>query len=165
MKVYSGKSFLKQTIWHSCFLLLISILVLCASFLPATHAISYQKDANQNNDSQKERDSKEANDRLDRDAKKLIRLGKYEDALKIYLGMIEANTRDSRSRLGASFAYLKMQNYPPCFQQAKEVLSIDAHNARAHALAGVSLLRSGFIRAAIGELTQALELDPKEALA
>jgi len=165
MKVYSGKSFLKQTVWPSCYLLLVSILVLFASFLPAAHAISYQKDTNQKDSSQKDKDSKEASDRLDRDAKKAIRLGKYEDALKIHLGMIEANGRDSRARLGASFAYLKMQNYPPCFQQAKEVLSIDANNARAHALAGVSLLRSGFIRAAIGELTHALELDPKEALA
>jgi len=165
MKVYSGKSFLKQTVWPSCYLLLVSILVLFASFLPPTHATSYLKDTNQKDSSQRDKDSKEANDRLDRDAKKAIRLGKYEDALKIYLGMIEANGRDSRARLGASFDYLKMQNYPPCFQQAKEVLGIDASNARAHALAGVSLLRSGFIRAAVGELTHALELDPKEALA
>jgi predicted aspartyl protease len=165
MKVYSGKSFVKLTVWPSCYLLLVSILVLSASFLPGARATSYQKDNNQKDSNQKDKESKEASDRLDRDAKKAIRLGKYEDALKIYLGMIEANRRDSRARLGASFGYLKLQIYPPCFQQAKEVLSIDANNARAHALAGVSLLRSGFIRAAVGELQQALELDPKEALA
>src|SRR5262249_49885151 len=79
--------------------------------------------------------------------------------------MIEANGRDNRARLGASFAHLKMQEYAACFQQAKEVLGTDNTNARAHALAGVSRLRSGFIRAAVGELQQALNLDPKEALA
>ena len=159
MKVYSGKSFLKRTgcNWSFRFLLLVSLLTLCASSIPLVQA-SYQKETIQ-------KDTKEINDRLDRDARKAIRLGKYEDALKIYLGMIEANNRDSRARLGASFAYLKMQNYAPCFQPAKEVLGTDDNNARAHALAGVSLLRSGFIRAAVGELQQALNLDPKEALA
>ncbi|HKA17416.1 MAG TPA: aspartyl protease family protein [Blastocatellia bacterium] len=159
MKVYSGKSFLKRTgrNWAFRLLLLVSVLILCASSITLVHATSNQKDTNPKD--------KETNDRLDRDARKAIRLGKYEDALKIYLGMIEANNRDSRARLGASFAHLKMQNYAPCFQQAKEVLSTEAHNARAHALAGVSLLRSGFIRAAVGELQQALNLDPKEALA
>jgi predicted aspartyl protease len=114
---------------------------------------------------QEAKQARQANDKLDRDAKKAVRQGKYEAALKIYLDLIEADASDKRARLGASFAYLKMQNYPPCFQQAKEVLSIDANNAKAHALAGVSLLRSGFIRAAVGELQQALDLDPKEALA
>jgi len=159
MKVYSGKSFLKQTgrDWSFRVLLLISLLTLCASSIPLVQA-SYQKETIQ-------KDTKEINDRLDRDARRAIRLGKYEEALKIYLGMIEANGRDNRARLGASFAHLKMQNYAPCFQQAKEVLGTDNNNARAHALAGVSLLRSGFIRAAVGELQQALNLDPKEALA
>jgi tetratricopeptide (TPR) repeat protein len=133
--------------------------------MPPVHATSYQKESNPKDSNQKDKDAKEISDRLDRDGKKAIRLGKYEDALKIYLGMIETNGRDSRARLGASFAYLKMLNYPSCFQQAKEVLSFDANNARAHALAGASLLRSGFIRAAVGELQQALNLDPKEALA
>jgi tetratricopeptide (TPR) repeat protein len=163
MKVYSGKSFLTQTgrRWLSLFLLPLSLLALCASSIPLVQATSSQKETNQKD----AKENKENNDRLDRDARKAIRLGKYEDALKIYLGMIESNSRDNRARLGASFAYLKMQNYAPCFQQAKEVLGTDANNARAHALAGVSLLRSGFIRAAVGELQQALYLDPKEALA
>jgi len=158
MKVYSGKSVLMQrrTIRPAGYLLLIVALALSVVTVSPVRATSTQ---------QKTKDTKEANDRLDRDARKAIRGGKYEDALKIYLGMVDADSRDSRARLGASFAYLKMQNYPPCFQQAKEVLSIDANNARAHALAGVSLLRSGFIRAAVSELQQALDIDPKEALA
>lgn len=157
MKVYSGKSALMQdrAVRPAGFLLLIVALTLSA-IVPPVRATPPQ---------QKTKEAKEASDKLDRDARKAIRGGRYEDALKIYLMMIEADSRDNRARLGASFAYLKMQNYPPCFQQAKEVLSIDANNARAHALAGLSLLRSGFIRASVGELQQALDLDPKEALA
>lgn len=158
MKVYSGKSALMQgrTIRPAGYLLLIVALTLSAAIVPPVRATPPQQTA---------KEAKGASDRLDRDARKAMRQGKYEAGLKIYLGMIEADARDNRARLGASFAYLKMQIYPPCFQQAKEVLSIDANNARAHALAGLSLLRSGFIRAAVGELQQALDIDPKEALA
>jgi predicted aspartyl protease len=94
-----------------------------------------------------------------------MRAGKYEDALKIYFGMIDADPRDIQARLGASFAYLKMLDYLHCFEQAVEVNKIDTSNSRARALAGISLLRSGFIRAAVDELQQAINLDPKEALA
>lgn len=161
MKVYSGKSALMQgrTVRPAGYLLLIVALTLSAAIVPPVRATSPQQTAKE------AKEAKAANDKLDRDARKAMRAGKYEAGLKIYLGMIEADARDNRARLGASFAHLKMQNYPPCFQQAKEVLSIDANNARAHALAGLSLLRSGFIRAAVGELQQALDLDPKEALA
>jgi len=158
MKVYSGKSALMQdrTVRPAGYFLLIVALIICAPIVPPAGASSQQQDA---------KDAKEAGEKLDREARKALRAGKYEVGLKIYLGIIETDGRDNRARLGASFAYLKMQNYPPSFQQAKEVLSVDANNARAHALAGVSLLRSGFIRAAVGELQQSLDLDPKEALA
>ena len=158
MKVYSGKSALMQdrTVRPAGYFLLIVALIICVPIVPPAGASSQQQDA---------KEAKEAGEKLDREARKALRAGKYEVGLKIYLGMIETDGRDNRARLGASFAYLKMQNYPPSFQQAKEVLSVDANNARAHALAGVSLLRSGFIRAAVGELQQSLDLDPKEALA
>lgn len=161
MKVYSGKSALMQgrTVRPAGYLLLLIVLTLSLAIVPPARATPPQQKAKE------AKQAKEANDKLDRDARKAMRAGKYEDALKVYLRKIEADARDNRARLGASFAYLKTQNYPPCFQQAKEVLSIDANNSRAHALAGVSLLRSGFIRAAVGELQQALDLDPKEALA
>jgi predicted aspartyl protease len=109
--------------------------------------------------------TKELNEKLDRQAKKAIRAGKYDDALKIYQDMIDANPRDVSPKLGASFAYLKLQNYVLCFERATEAINLDADNARAHALSGISLLRSGFVRGAVIELQQALNLDPKEALA
>lgn len=98
-------------------------------------------------------------------AKKAIRKGRYEDALKIYLGILEADPRAVPARLGASFAQLKLQEYVACFEQATEVLTSDPKNARAHALAGISLLRSGFVGAAVSELQQSINLDGKEPLA
>jgi tetratricopeptide (TPR) repeat protein len=157
MKVYSGKSALQQgrTVRPAGYLLLI-VVTFAATVAPPVGATSPQE---------KGKETKEANDKLDREARKAMRQGKYESALETYLRMTEADMADNRARLGASFAYLKLQHYAPSFQQAKEVLSVDANNSRAHALAGVSLLRSGFVRAAVGELQQALDLNPKEALA
>jgi len=109
--------------------------------------------------------SKEYNDKLNRDARKALRGGRYDDALKIYNFLIESDPRDIQARLGASLAYLKNANYLLSFEQANEAVNLDRNNARAHALSGISLLRSGFIRAAVGELTQAITLDQKEALA
>jgi tetratricopeptide (TPR) repeat protein len=165
MRVYCGKSAKKHCLTVGPFVLLIAITVSTAMDLPVRATSAQQQTAQQQTPQQKTKESKEASDRLDRDAKKALKQGKFDAALAIYLGMIETDARDNRARLGASFAYLKLQNYAPSFQQAKEVLSIDANNARAHALAGLSLLRSGFIRAAVGELQQSLDIDPKEALA
>jgi predicted aspartyl protease/Tfp pilus assembly protein PilF len=165
MRVYCGKSAKKHCLTGGPFVLLIAITVFTAMDLPVRATLAQQQSAQQQTPQQKAKESKAASDRVDRDAKKALKQGKYDAALAIYLGVIETDPRDNRARLGASFAYLKMQNYAPSFQQAKEVLSIDANNARAHALAGISLLRSGFIRAAVGELQQSLDIDPKEALA
>src|SRR6185503_1516014 len=137
MRVYCGKSAKKHCLTGGPFVLLIAITVFTAMDLPVRATLAQQQSAQQ-----KTKQSKAASDRVDRDAKTALKQGKYDAALAIYLGVIETDPRDNRDRLGASFAYLKMQNYAPSFQQAKEVLSIDANNARAHALAGISLLRS-----------------------
>jgi predicted aspartyl protease len=151
MKVCSGNSAMTATrmIGLAGYLLLIVALILSTGTLAAHPP---QK-------------AKESNDRIGRDARRAMRAGKYEVALKIYLGMIDGNPKDSQARLGTSFAYLKMQDYLLCFEQATEVLKNDPSSARAHALAGIALLRSGFVRASVGELQQAINLDPKEALA
>ncbi|HKS39227.1 MAG TPA: aspartyl protease family protein [Blastocatellia bacterium] len=107
----------------------------------------------------------EAREKIHREARKAIRKGKYERAVELYNDLINKRGQDLQARLGASFAYLKQQNYDLSFEQAAEVLKLDVNNARAHALAGVALLRSGFVRPAIAELQQSLNLNPKEALA
>src|SRR5262249_30268911 len=121
MKVYCGKSvlMLARPVWVGGFMLLLFALAITATTVPLGEAIPPQQKA------------KEAYEKSIRDAKKAIRTGKYEDALKIYLSMIEADARDMQPRLGASFAYLRMQNYLRCFEQAVEANKIDANNARA----------------------------------
>lgn len=155
MKVYSGKSALttSRMIRLAGYLLLIAGFAFSNVTRPLASAPPPQ---------QKERES---NEKLIRKARKIMRAGKYEDALKIYREIIDASPRDIPSRLGASLAYLKLQSYVRSFEKATEVINIDAKNARAHALAGISLLRSGFVRGAIYELQQSLNLDAKEALA
>jgi tetratricopeptide (TPR) repeat protein len=107
----------------------------------------------------------EAIERSYRDARKAIRNGKYEKAGKIYEGLLAENPSDTKARLGLSFVFLKTFNYKRCYEAANEVLKTEPNNARAHALAGISLLRSGYIRPAVSELQTAVNLDPKEALA
>jgi predicted aspartyl protease/Flp pilus assembly protein TadD len=103
--------------------------------------------------------------RLNRDAKKAMRAGRYEEALGIYRELLDANAGDIQARLSASFTHFKMSEYVGCFEQAMEVLKTEPNNARAHALAGISLLRSGFVAGAVTELHYAINLDGKEALA
>lgn len=112
-------------------------------------------------------DDKEDNarEKIHREARKAIRKGKYERATELYGGLLDKNGQDLQARLGASFAYLKQQNYDMSFEHATEALKLDINNARAHALVGIALLRSGFVRPAVLELQQSINLNPKEALA
>ena len=104
-------------------------------------------------------------DKILRQGRKEIRKGNFEKALALYRSVIDTNADHVPARLGASFAYLKMGDYLHCLEQAAEVLKVNKSNARAHALAGTSLLRSGFVAAGAFQLEQAIELDPKDALA
>jgi predicted aspartyl protease/cytochrome c-type biogenesis protein CcmH/NrfG len=97
--------------------------------------------------------------------RRAIRDGEYEKAVKVFLGLVAEDPGDVRARLGAALAYYKLQDYKLTFDQATEVLKLDDKNARAHALSGIALLRSGYIEHAVAELLQALQLNSKEALA
>jgi len=155
MKVYSGKSVLNpgRIVRLTSYLLLILGLAFSNISRPQASAPPSQQKA------------KPSNEKVHRDARKSMRLGKYEDALSVYRVMMDANSQDLSPKLGASLAYLKLQDYVHCFEQATQVLNLDTNNARGHALAGIALLRSGFVGASIVELQQALTLDAKEALA
>jgi predicted aspartyl protease/Flp pilus assembly protein TadD len=159
MKVYSGQSTLNASRMTrlACYLLLIVGLTF-SNVTTQRASVTPQQE-------QKTKQQKEINEKLVRQAQKAMRAGKYEDALKIYREMIDANPLDISPRLGASLAYLKLQNYLLCFEQATEAININKDNARAHALSGMALLRSGFIRGSVAELQESLNLDPKEALA
>jgi predicted aspartyl protease/thioredoxin-like negative regulator of GroEL len=107
----------------------------------------------------------EARDKINREARKAIRKGKYERAAELYRGLLEKNGEDAQALRGASLAYLKQLNYTECFNHATRALKIDPKDANAHALAGIALLRSGLLRTSVSELKQALDSNPKEALA
>ena len=100
-----------------------------------------------------------------REARKAMRAGKCEEAANIYERLVELDAGDLKAWLGASFAYLKLSDYVRCFDAATSVLTRDRTNARAFALAGVALLRLGYLKQATAALQSAITLDPKEALA
>jgi predicted aspartyl protease len=104
-------------------------------------------------------------DDFSRQAEKAFRSGDYERSARIFLELVNKDAGDIRARVGASLANFKLQNYSLCFEQAAEALKLDPNNARAHALTGLALLRSGYLNTSITELLLALKLNPKEPLA
>lgn len=100
-----------------------------------------------------------------RDARKAMRAGKYREAARIFEALVAVDAIDLKARLGASFAYLKLLDYARSLEAASDVLKADPANARAHALVGIALLRSGYIKQAKAELQSSLVLDSSEALA
>ena len=113
-------------------------------------------------DDQKGKDLKTA---AYREGKKAVRNGKLDKALEIFSGLLDRDAVDVQAHLGASLSYAKLLNYKLSFEHANEAIRIEPTNARAHALAGLSLLRSGLVREAISELNEAFRLDIKDAMA
>lgn len=100
-----------------------------------------------------------------KEGEKAIRKGNYDRAVTIYTGIIERDPKDLLARLGLALAHLKMLHFVSCFEEASEAIKIDEKNARAFALRGVAMLRSGFLEKAADQLVHALELSQKDALA
>src|SRR5262249_36976818 len=98
-------------------------------------------------------------------AKRAIRDGDYQKAVKVFLALLAADPSDVRAHVDAAYAYYKLQDFKLSFEQATAALKLDQGNARAHALGGLALLRSGFLDNSVAELLQAIRLNPKEALA
>jgi predicted aspartyl protease/Tfp pilus assembly protein PilF len=136
-------------------LLLVALTLVLVVAPPVASALSDDKDDKQKDESEKSL----------RDARKAMRGGKYEKARNLYHAILEKDAQNIHAHVGISLAYFKEQNYLLCFQHSAEALKLNENNARAHAIAGLSLLRSGLVRAAVPELQRAMMLDPKEALA
>lgn len=112
-----------------------------------------------------ERKQKDPNEKVLRQAKKEIREGHYEKAIKVYTDLLDKVGPNIQAHLGIALAYAKLLNFLKCYEHATKVLEIDRNNARAHALAGLALLRSGFVPGAIERLVQSVTINPKEPLA
>jgi tetratricopeptide (TPR) repeat protein len=104
-------------------------------------------------------------EKLFRSARKAFRDGHYRDAASLYQQLLALDGADLEARLNAAYAYYKDQNFQAGFDQAAEALKLNPNLARAHAICGAALLRSGFVQAAVYELNQAFKLDLKEPLA
>jgi predicted aspartyl protease/Tfp pilus assembly protein PilF len=104
-------------------------------------------------------------EKLNRQGTKAIRGGKYEEAIKLFKNVIGQDASNPQAHLGLSLAYLKLQDYVLCFDHASIVIKAEQNIARAYSLAGIALLRSGFVDNAVAALNRALELDKKDALA
>ena len=100
-----------------------------------------------------------------KEAEKAVRHGDYERAVDIYRKILEKDRRDMKARLGVTYALLKLGRFDLAYQQSSQAVAIDPLNARAHALFGTSLLRSGAFQLCIEEFQTSLKFDPKEALA
>jgi tetratricopeptide (TPR) repeat protein len=112
-----------------------------------------------------ERKEKDPYEKIHNQAKRAIRDGDYEKAIKIYTELLGKDERNIQGHLGIALAYAKALNFQDCYDHANKAIEIDPNNARAHALAGLALLRSGFVPSAVERLVQSVTLNPKEALA
>jgi predicted aspartyl protease/cytochrome c-type biogenesis protein CcmH/NrfG len=94
-----------------------------------------------------------------------VRKGNLDVAEKIYRELVEQSAQDKEARLGLSFVVLKLARLQEAYDLALQVLALEPLNARAHALVGTTLLRSGEFRNSVEALFTALKLNEREALA
>jgi tetratricopeptide (TPR) repeat protein len=104
-------------------------------------------------------------EKLFRDGKKAFREGHYQQAGNIYKQLTQLDNTDVQAHLNAAYAFLKNHDFQSGFDHASEVLKLNPNIARAYAIAGATLLRSGFVQEAVISLNQAFKLDVKEPLA
>jgi len=98
-------------------------------------------------------------------AQKFMREGSYDKAASAYAELLAKNELDHPARLGLSYALIKLGNIKEAFEHAIQVIAQDRQNARAYALAGLALLRSGVFKESADAFNSALLLNDKEALA
>ncbi|MDX2030290.1 MAG: aspartyl protease family protein [Blastocatellia bacterium] len=94
-----------------------------------------------------------------------MRKANFEQAEKIYRDLLTKDTTDKEARLGLSFALVKQIKLQDAYENAAQVISADPLNARAFALLGTALLRSGEFQNSVEALFTAVKFNNKEALA
>ena len=98
-------------------------------------------------------------------AEKEVRSANFAQAEKIYRELIQRDQTDKEARLGLSFVLLKQAKLQEGYEEAAMVIAADSLNARAFALLGTALLRSGEFRNSVEALYTSAKFDPKQALA
>jgi tetratricopeptide (TPR) repeat protein len=94
-----------------------------------------------------------------------IRKANFAEAEKIYRHLLEKDQTDKEARLGLSFALIKQVKLQEAYENAAQVIAADPLSARAFALLGTTLLRSGEFRNSVEALYTAVKFNNKEALA
>jgi tetratricopeptide (TPR) repeat protein len=98
-------------------------------------------------------------------AERALREGEFDLAEKLFRELLSKDARDSRARLGLSFALFKKRNLKDAFDHAARVIGEDPLSARAHSLLGAIILASGDFRRSIEEFRTALSLKGDDARA
>jgi predicted aspartyl protease/cytochrome c-type biogenesis protein CcmH/NrfG len=91
---------------------------------------------------------------LRKQAGRLMKQGEYAQAEQLYQQHLAQEPKDTKARLGLSYALLKQRYWGGAFEQAARVLDEDRFSIRARAIIGMALLNNGDFRAA-GEAFQA----------
>ncbi len=94
-----------------------------------------------------------------------IRKANFVEAEKIYRHLLEKDQTDKEARLGLSFALIKQIKLQDAYENAAQVIAEDPLNARAFALLGTALLRTGEFRNSVEALYTAVKFNNKESLA
>ncbi|HKX26477.1 MAG TPA: aspartyl protease family protein [Blastocatellia bacterium] len=98
-------------------------------------------------------------------AEKEVRQANFEEAEKIYRQLLQENGQDKDARLGLSLVLTKRAKYQESFDEAAQVIAAEPTNARAHALVGTALLRSGEFRNSIEALYTAVKFNNRDSIA
>jgi predicted aspartyl protease/thioredoxin-like negative regulator of GroEL len=98
-------------------------------------------------------------------AERALREGEFEEAEKLYRGLVEKDVKDITARLGLSYAQLKQRNLRDAYDNAARAIALNPLNARAHALLGAVLLAAGDFPVSVEEFKTALSFNQNDALA
>lgn len=94
-----------------------------------------------------------------------MRQGDYEKAAAAFGELVEKHPDDHPARLGRAYAFIKQGRLADALPEILSVIEKQPSTARAHALLGLVLLRSGVFAQSARAFTTALALSEKEPLA
>jgi tetratricopeptide (TPR) repeat protein len=94
-----------------------------------------------------------------------MRKANFAGAELLYRDLLAKDPTDKDALLGLSFSLIKQIKLQEAYENAAQVIAADPLNARAFALLGTALLRSGEFRNSVEALFTAVKFNNKEALA
>lgn len=102
---------------------------------------------------------------LTKQADKLTRQGKFDEAEIILRRVILQNPSESKAKLSLAYVLLKKQDLPGAYKYSLEIAKSEPDNARAFAVLGAALLNLGNFKDSRVMFDKSYKLDKKEPLA